>query len=422
MLQAMYSGVSGLKANMTQMDSISNNIANINTTGYKSSTVMFQAMLTKTLKSAGSPQAGGVGGTDPMQIGLGVTASSIEIDQTSGPQESTGKSTDVAIDGSGYLMLTDGSSKFYTRDGSFTLDSDGNLVAASSGMKVMGWMANATSGDIDNTAVISPSSTITLPLGQLAVAKQTSKVTYGGNLNSTTDAGASTSASVQVYDSLGNAHPVSLTIAKSATDGEWKWTASSADGAIAIGDGTSTSGTLQFDGNGKILNHSGTGTIGLTLTDSGGATNPMTCTLDMSSITQLTGTTSVAASSQDGTAIGMLEDFSIGKDGVISGKFSNGMIQALAQISLAQFSNPSGLTNSGGNTYQQSSNSGLPQIGVPSTGGRGALLAGYLEGSNVDLPTEFANMIIAQRGFQANSKIITTSDQILQELVNLKQG
>jgi flagellar hook protein FlgE len=418
----MYSGVSGLKANMTEMDAISNNIANINTTGYKSSSVNFEEMFTETLKAAGSPQAGGTGGTDPEQVGLGVSVASVSVDQTSGSEEQTGVSTDVDIQGSGYLMETDGSSKFYTRDGTLKCDSDGNLVSASSGMKVLGWMADPTTGAIDNTAVVSSASTISLPLGQLAVAKQTSNVTYGGNLDSTTTAGAATTASVQVYDSLGNAHSVDLTLTKSATSGEWNWSASSPDGTVTIGDGSSSTGTLDFDGNGKVTGGTGTGTISLALTSADGATSPLTCTLDMSSITQLSGTTSVTASSQDGTAIGTLQSFTIGTDGVISGTFSNGMIQPLAQIAMSTFSNPSGLTNTGSNTYQQSSNSGLPQIGTCATGGRGTLLSGYLEGSNVDLPTEFANMIVAQRGFQANSKIITTSDQILQDLVNLKQS
>lgn len=421
MLQAMYSGVSGLKANMTSMDAISNNIANINTTGFKSSSVRFEEMFNKTLKGAGSPVSGGVGGTDPQQIGLGVSIASVEIDQTSGPQESTGKSTDVAINGSGYLMETDGVSKYYTRDGSFKLDSEGSLVSASSGMKVLGWMANPTTGKIDNSAVISSTSSISLPLGQLAVAKQTENVTYGGNLNSTTATGEGTTASMQVYDSLGNAHSLNLAITKTANDGEWSWKATSPDGTVTIGDGSSPTGTLQFDTNGKVTTATGLGAIHIALTAANGATSPQTCNLNLSAITQLTGSTSVSASSQDGTAIGTLQDFTIGKDGVISGKFSNGMTQPLAQISLAIFSNPAGLSNMGNNTYQQSSNSGLPQIGTASSGGRGSILSGYIEGSNVDLPTEFANMIVAQRGFQANSKIITTSDQILQDLVNLKQ-
>jgi flagellar hook protein FlgE len=164
--------------------------------------------------------------------------------------------------------------------------------------------------------------------------------------------------------------------------------------------------------------------MSLTLASANGATNPINAAMSFSSVTQIAGTageTSVMATSQDGRALGTLSDFAIGKDGVITGTFTNGMTEPLAQLCLAGFANPAGLNKVGTSVLAETGNSGLPQIGQPASGSMGSVTSGFLEASNVDLATEFANMIFAQRGFQANARIITTSDQILQELVQLKQ-
>ncbi|MHB0912662.1 MAG: flagellar hook protein FlgE [Armatimonadota bacterium] len=516
MIQAMYNGVSGLRAHKTQMDVISNNIANINTIGFKSSRVNFREMFNQTIKGATAPKAGGVGGVNPAQIGLGTSIGSIDISQIQGSLQPTGKSTDVAIEGNGYLILGDGVGKYYTRDGSFMLDGDGNLVSAGSGMKVLGWMADQSTGVIDSTQPVSAASSLRLPVGQLAIARQTTSVTYGGNINASAEAGDSYSVSAQAYDSLGVAHPLSVTFTKlqvpmitqgyanttttvgsgvvsitvgtdtpvavnmaagddlqdlcdainasgadvtasiandgpvgseyslvlestngkqvtvastlaggavtptfsfdSTQDGRWDWEASSADAASGS---TVGSGVLAFDPMGKST--VAEGDVSLTLARSNGATNPIAAKLSFSPITQLKGDTTVSTLTQNGLPLGMLDSFTIGKDGTISGSFTNGMNQALGQIALAQFSNPSGLSKAGNNVLVETSNSGLPQIGQPSVGSLGKITAGFLESSNVDLPTEFTNMIVAQRGFQANSRIITTSDDILQELVQLKR-
>lgn len=416
MIQAMYNGVSGLRAHKTQMDVISNNIANINTIGFKSSRVNFREMLSQTVKGATAPKPGGVGGTNPVQIGLGTSIGSVDASIGQGSLISTGKPTDVAIEGNGYLILGDGQGKFFTRDGSLSLDSEGILVSAGSGLKVLGWMADPFTGVIDNTVPISASSAIRLPVGQLAISRQTTSVTYGGNLNSNTATGESYGMSALIYDSLGAPHTLTVDFTKTANPGEWSWVATSpdADPAVPVGNGLTT-----FDSNGNCLTSSGSAS--LTLASANGATNPIDMSLSFQSITQLAGDTTISPTSQNGLPLGGLDSFTIGKDGVISGSFTNGMSQPLGQIALAQFSNAAGLSKAGNNLLIENSNSGLPQIGQPSVGSLGNITAGFLESSNVDLPSEFAAMIVAQRGFQANSRIITTSDEILQELVQLKR-
>jgi len=408
MIQAMYNGVSGLRSHKTMMDVISNNIANINTIGYKAARVSFKEMFSQTLKGATAPRSGGSGGTNPAQIGLGSSIGSIDVSQNQGSLQPTGKITDLAIEGNGCFIMSDGQGMFYSRDGSFIIDSAGNLVSAGSGLKVLGWKADRVTGAIDSTSPISSASVISLPVGQLA--RQTTEVTYGGNLDSSMAAGETHSVSALIYDSLGTKHTLWVTFTKNATANEWAWEA--VEGGAAVG-----SGTITFDGTGK--SPSASGTISLPLTN--GANTPLGSTLSFGAITQLAGDTTVSATSQNGLPLGMLDSFTIGKDGVVSGVFTNGTSQPLAQIALSVFSNPSGLNKVGNNLLVESSNSGLPQIGQPSVGSIGKVIAGFLESSNVDLPTEFANMIVAQRGFQANSRIITTSDEILQELVQIKR-
>jgi len=418
MIQAMYNGVSGLRAHKSQMDVISENIANINTTGYKTSKVNFQEMLSQTIKGATAPLASGTGGTNPMQIGLGVSVGSIDISQAQGSLISTGKSTDLAIEGNGFIILGDGSSMSFTRDGTLQIDGQGNLVAAGSGLKVLGWSANAATGAIDASAPVTVDSNMKIPVGNLSVARKTSNATYGGNLDAASATNATQTTSLQIYDSLGVPHKLNVVFKKTAGNGAWTWAATSPDAVTVPPAGDVRSGTITFNSTGRVI--SSTGTVKLTLAAANGATNP-SLVLDFSRVTQLSGDTTINPMSQDGLQLGVLNNFNIGKDGVISGAFSNGMTQSLGQIAMAQFSNPSGMSKAGANLLKETSNSGLSQISKPSIGGYGNIIAGFLESSNVDLATEFASMIQAQRGFQANSRVITTSDQLLQELVQLKQ-
>ena len=418
MIQAMYSGVSGLKAFKAQLDVIGNNIANLNTIGYKSSRVSFREMMNQTV-SAGSSPGQGLGGTNPTQIGLGVTVAAIDTDTSQGSLQATGRMTDVAVEGAGYFVMGNGIERFYSRDGSFTLDADYNLVSASSGMKVLGWMPDPSTGAIDSTKIPTAGDGIRVPVGTLANAKQTTIVKFGRNLDADAAQGTTVTPNIDIYDSLGISHRLNVALTKTANPAEWAYDVfcpdvDSSDPPVPV-----ASGVLTFDGNGRC--ETDLVDISLSLAVSNGSVSPLEAQISFGAVTQLSGATTVAASYQDGLQIGTLQGFDIDRDGTVMGRYDNGSRQALGRIALAGFSNPSGLVKMGANMLTQGPNSGIPQIAPPGTGGRGTLTVGFLESSNVDLSTEFANMITAQRGFQANSRIVTVSDEVIHELVQLKR-
>jgi flagellar hook protein FlgE len=396
------------------MDVIGNNIANVNTTAFKSSRVTFQDMLSQML-DAGSRPSSTVGGTNPKQVGLGVTIASIDSVQTQGSLQLTGKSTDLAIQGSGYFMVSDGSSIHYTRDGNFDLDALGYLVSRSSGYRVVGLVAD-DGGVIDPSQPVEADSRIQIPLGTHTRAKATENVTLAGNIDAQTTAGEVAGTSARIYDSLGTGHIVSAILTKTATANEWDWEA-----RVTIGSNQYTvgSGTLTFDSDGRCEVPSGTISISAAQLANGAA--DLSASIDFSSVIQLAGDSTLMATDQDGFAIGTLESFNVGSDGLITGIFSNGLTLSLGQITLASFSNPGGLIGTGGNVFTESNNSGPAQVGVAGSSSRGTLSPGFIEAANVDLGTEFTNMITTQRGFQANSKIITVVDEMLQDLIQLKR-
>jgi len=392
------------------MDVVGNNIANVNTTGFKQSRVTFEDILSQTLRGASGPQ-GGRGGVNAEQIGLGVLVSGIDTIQSQGTLQSTGKSTDMAIQGDGYFVMSDGKQNMFTRDGAFDLALDGTLASASSGLHVLGWQANPLTGLVTTSV---PPTNITIPVGAGMTGKASTTLTVNGNLDSNNAGTALTAVpvSVTVYDAQGNAVPVTLTMTKTAAD-----TWSVVPTTTAVGTTVTGSTTIVFNGSGKVST-GGTGTLSVTLAN--GATTPLAVTVDYSSMTQLASTPSDLTSNTDGASAGSLTSFTVGQAGDITGVYSNGYKQPLGQIAMASFSNPSGLVKAGGNLFQSSANSGTANIGTPATSGRGQIATGFLEGSNVDLAQQFTNMIMAERGFQANSKVITTSDEILTDLVNLK--
>src|SRR5918911_3553248 len=418
MMRSMFSAISGLKNHQTFMDVVGNNIANVNTTGFKQSRVTFQDILSQTVRGASGPQ-GGRGGVNPEQIGLGVLISGVDTIQTQGTLQSTGKLTDMAIQGDGYFVMSDGKQSFFSRDGAFDVGIDGTLVNPSSGLRVLGWQADPLTGAV-NTSL--PACPIPIPVGAGMTGKASTTLTASGNL----DAGASTTApnntvalQSTIYDSLGNPHAISITFTHTAAD---TWTVgplTSPDGTLTLTGGT----PLKFNTAGKYDTTPGANTPGsmtLALTSPNGSAAPFTFSLDMTQMTQLASTPSSLSSNTDGASAGSLTTFTVGQAGDITGVYSNGYKQPLGQIALASFSNPSGLVKSGGNLFQSSANSGTPSIGVPDSAGRGQIATGFLEGSNVDLAQQFTNMIMGERGFQAHSRVITTSDEILQGLVNIK--
>ena len=405
----MFAAISGLKNHQTFMDVVGNNIANVNTTGFKQSRVTFQDILSQTLRGASGPQAGR-GGVNGEQIGLGVLVSGIDTIQSQGTLQSTGKSTDMAIQGDGYFVMSDGKQNMFTRDGAFDLALDGTLASASSGLHVLGWQANPLTGLV-NTSV--PPTNITVPIGAGMTGKASTTLAINGNLDSNNLGGAANAVTLSstVYDGQGNAVPVTYTFTKTAAN---TWTVVP---TTPLPNSVAGSSTITFSGTGQVATG---GTSSLTLTLANGATVPGPITVDLSKITQLASTPSDLNSNTDGASAGSLTSFTVGQAGDITGVYSNGFKQPLGQIAMASFANPSGLVKSGGNLFAASANSGTANIGIPNSAGRGSIATGFLEGSNVDLAQQFTNMIMAERGFQANSKVITTSDEILMDLVNLK--
>ncbi len=416
MLRSMYSGISGLRSHQTMMDVVGNNIANVNTTGYKSNATVFQDVLSQTIQGAGAP-ANGLGGTNPAQVGLGVRVAGINTNFQQGASQTTGRATDLAIQGDGFFAVRQGNESVYTRSGSFNFDENGTLVS-SSGAVVQGWLAQ--DGVVNPNG---PLQDIRLPIGQTLAPEQTANVRFGGNLPATQfDAAAPVvlNPGVTVYDAQGAPIKVSLTFTQTG-DNSWNVEATApatAGGVTSLGTTTITwdPAVQDFDVNELVLAEAA-------LDQAGTFNGPLTLALGTPDepMTQFAGQNSLAALEQDGSGIGTLQSFTISPDGTVVGVFSNGQNEPVGQIALANFANPGGLEKVGGSAYRPTVNSGLVQVGVAGAGGRGMLSGGTLEMSNVDLAQEFTNLIVAQRGFQANSRVISASDELLQDLVNLKR-
>jgi flagellar hook protein FlgE len=414
MIRAMSSALSGLRNHQLILDVVGNDIANVSTVGFKSSTPIFNDVLTQTLHGASAP-ANGLGGTNPAQIGLGARAAGTVQSFTQGSLQNTGRSSDLAIQGDGFFVVDDNGQQLFTRGGSFNLDASGSMTTPD-GALVQGWQASA-SGVIDTNQPMGP---IKIRVGELLAPIQTTSAKLGGNLSATAAPGSTTSMSVPAYDSQGAAVAIDLTFTKDPAIAN-RWTVSATVGsppaAVAL-----TDNVLDFDGVGEL-----TAPADHTINIAGGVIPgmPAGISIDLGAagstgrLTQYAGATTAAVSDQNGAAAGTLQSYTIGQDGIIVGSFSNGRTKSIGQVALAVFANPEGLDRAGG-SWRQTANSGLAQIGVAGQGGRGTLSAGTLEMSNVDLAEEFTRLIVAQRGFQGNARVITTSDEVLQEVVNLK--
>ncbi len=429
MLRSMFAAVSGLRSHQAMMDVVGNNIANVNTIGYKSSSAVFADLLSQSLHGAGGAALALQGGTNPAQVGLGVRLEAIQTNFAQGASQLTGRSTDFAIQGDGLFVVDMGGTRAYARAGSFSLDELGQLTTPEGGL-VQGWPA--VNGVVNTNATISA---MRIPVGQTIPAQTTTDVRTGGNLPADAAVGTTINTSINVYNSLGTSVPLRVQYTKVANGaGTVDWQVDAFDP-----DGNHISGpqTLQFSQAtgeisapaGRLLNitQAQLNAIKVGGLTPAGAWNGGGINVDFGTSTaadRLTGAAaqnSVAALSQDGTPIGALVSFSVGGDGTVSGVFSNGRNQPLGQIALAAFANPAGLEKAGGSLYRSTVNSGNPLIGTAGSGGRGTLSGGTVEMSNVDLAAEFTNLIVAQRGFQANSRVITASDEILQDLVNMKR-
>lgn len=463
MMRSLYSGVSGMQNHQTRLDVIGNNVANVNTTGFKRGRVNFQDMISQQLSGAARPTTE-VGGVNPKEVGLGVMTASIDTIFTQGNLQSTGVSTDVAIQGNGFFILKNGEESFYTRAGAFGLDSEGTLVNPANGMRVQGWMAEELNGEmVLNTA--GSTEDIIIPVGTKDPAKATQNVNFACNLNKNTpeilegaspaDIAKGTWATEQkIYDSFGNQHMLSVSFTRVVGNpNQWEVTVNvNPDGEtptetrVGLGttDGTENTFLVNFDNNGTLLsvmdsagnmtNPEGEVILQTSFNvpdanpDENG--NPYRQTLNINlgtigsqknTITQSASQSSTKAFYQDGYTMGYLDNFKIDSTGTITGVYSNGTNRIIGQLALASFTNQGGLEKAGENTYVESNNSGMANIGVSGIAGKGSLLAGSLEMSNVDLTEQFTDMIVTQRGFQASSKTITTADTLLETVMNLKR-
>jgi flagellar hook protein FlgE len=419
MLRSMYSGISGLRTHQTMMDVVGNNIANVNTAGYKSSATVFQDVLSQTIQGAGAP-ANGAGGTNPAQVGLGVKLGGISTNFAQGANQLTGRATDLAIQGDGFFAVQQGGETLYTRSGSFNFDANGQLVTPS-GASVLGWAAQ--DGLINPNGPLEP---VRLPIGQTLPPAQTTQVRLGGNLPDTAFQPApadpvSITNGVTIFDVQGAPIKLSITYTQTADDA-WSVTATAPNADGSAPDATVGTATLAWD----PATGAFTTPPSFSFTPPAAVGNfPAPVEVQFGTpdepMTQYAGTNSISALEQNGAAIGALQSFTIAPDGTVMGVFSNGLKEAVAQIALATFPNPGGMEKVGSSMYRPSPNSGLVQTGVAGTAGRGTMSGGTVEMSNVDLAQEFTNLIVAQRGFQANSRIISSSDELLQDLVNLKR-
>lgn len=456
MMRSMYSGVSSLRAHQVRMDVIGNNIANVNTVGYKASKVTFSETFSQTMAGAGSSSETGRGGTNPQQVGLGTNVGAVNVYHTQGATQRTDNTTDLMIDGNGYFIISPAASpgsaaqnRFYTRAGNFSVDRLGFLVDPA-GYKVL---------DKD----MKP---IQMNKSETQNATATSEVDLEGNLDFDLAPDATTNISytttVDVYDSVGNTTTVTVNFGEKVTTdptdaGQYTYRSVNLNvGTDNLGtvtpqaDGT-TGGTTasdplyaEFDSKGnftRLVNALPIGADGYADVDPTNATpvppvaafsfnvqkpgaDPITIPVDntmFDKFTHYAQETDVKGVAVNGNSAGALDSFTISSKGEVIGIFTNGERKTISTLGLADFDNPAGLLKVGGNRFSDTPNSGTPKLGSPSAGSFGSLTPGALEMSNVDLAAEFTDMITTQRGFQANSRVITTSDEILQELVSLKR-
>jgi flagellar hook protein FlgE len=466
MMRSLFSGVSGLQNHQTRMDVIGNNIANINTTGFKRGRVNFQDILYQQLQGAARPTED-LGGVNPKEVGLGMSVASIDTIHIQGSLQTTGVGTDLAVQGTGFFVLKEGGKFLYTRAGAFSLDNQGTLVNPANGMQVQGWMAREVEGvpvldvsrDVEN---------LVIPVGSKDPARATTQVNFACNLDKRIPEipeaptqlqirQGTWNTAIKVFDSFGDEHILQVEFTRvQGTNNTWTAAVTvdpenedPTNTAIGLGEEAPAAGgpavfTVTFSNDGTLLSaEDGLGNL------SGGEGNViMNVAYDVqsatpgedgapvrqefalnlgtvggfiNSITQYAEESSSKAVTQDGYVMGYLDNFKIDQSGIITGVYTNGTNRTIGQVALASFPNQGGLEKAGDNTYVVSNNSGDANIGPSRVAGKGRIIAGTLEMSNVDMAEQFTDMIVTQRGFQANSRTIQTADQLLQELLTLKR-
>ncbi len=462
MMRSLYAGVSGLQNHQIRMDVIGNNISNVNTVGFKKGRVNFQDLLSQTMQGAARP-TDELGGVNPKQVGLGMSVASIDTLHLQGSLQTTGKVDDVAINGNGFFVLASGEKNFYSRAGAFGLDEAGTLVNPANGMRVQGWMAQTAAGaEFINTAA--DLEDLIIPIGSKDPASATTDVFFACNLDKNAPeiipgagpdvirAGTWT-IDKDVYDAFGVVHTLRIDFTKvPGISNQWQAavtvdpeaeTATNTIADIGAANNATNLFNVEFDNLGRLLRVTDaqgdvldTGEllalvsfdVADTTPDAAGALLRQTVSLNFGEVGSYTNATtqfgekfSTRAYSQNGYSMGYLENFNIDQSGTITGIYSNGTKRMIGQIALASFTNPGGLEKAEESTFAATNNSGEALISESGVAGKGKIVSGALEMSNVDLAEQFTDMIVTQRGFQANSRTIQTSDQMLQELLTLKR-
>ncbi len=410
--RSLRTGVTGLKSNQTRLDVVGNNISNANTVAFKRGRAAFSEVLGQKLLGVGRTAGGS--GINPSHVGLGVSVGSIDQNWEQGSLENTGIQTDLALNGDGFFVASpkEGASsdqRMLTRAGNFTFNQNGEFVTAN-GLNVQGWEfqdGQVQTGELKN---------VQFDPNAQSPAKFTSEATVGGNLSADAALNTTSSVSSVVYDEQGQAHDVVIDFEKTA-DNEWEYTVDAADPANSPFTGAAV-GTLEFDPSGAIDGGDPNPSIAW---DPGAVDGGPNLDLDLTGITQFAGSTTSKFESQNGNSAGELSGYSINPEGVLELNFTNGEQKELFQLAVGNVNNPNGLEQQGENFYTTTGASGDLQLGRAGRDLRTAVVAGTLEASNVDLATEFSEMIVAQRGYQAAARVVTTSDEVLQETVQLKR-
>jgi flagellar hook protein FlgE len=420
--RSLGAAASGIDTMQTYLDTIGNNVANSQTDGFVSQTVQFADMLTQQLQPAGGAVGTTLASTNPSSIGAGAEVSAIRLNFTPGSVIQTGVPSNVAIEGNGFLTVSQQGQTYYTLDGDLQLDANGHLATNSGGL-VEGWQPGQPTS--------APLSPLTIQLGSTGVATQTQNMVLGGNLPANPT--GPVTVTTTIYDSLGDAVPVTLTLTPT-TNANGTATSWSMQGTVTGASSPlwATPPTLAFSTSGQLATVNGTpvgtGQTSVPITNEpsnytwSGTTMPAVDFPPVgsaTSVTQFAGSQSLEVTSQDGSAAGTLDAYSIGADGVITGDYSNGGSKALGTIALAQFANVEGLDNQGQTYFTSTVASGKAQYGQPGTNGLGTVQGGAVIGSNVDLATQLTDLIEAQTAYQANTKVITTTDTVLQSLMQM---
>jgi flagellar hook protein FlgE len=416
MFTAFSTALSALGAHTTAIDVVGNNLANLNTPGYKASVVAFSDLVTQSLGA-------GLGET---QVGFGVARPTTIRQFSQGAIQASSGPLDVAIQGDGFLVVRDSSSNsvLYTRGGNLQVNRDGQLVTAT-GFRLQGW--NEFNGVLDTTQ---PPTDVNVPIGTLRSPAATASMSFDLNLDASGVAvptPTTFSTSIKVFDSLGGSHVVAVEFQKSATQGEWNYSMQFPNSDLANPPFAPVTGTITFDAMGKMTDPPVTGPMPVMAIPGllNGAAD-MSITWDLYNgttprLTQYSQPSAISANAQDGFAAAQLVSVGIGDGGRVMAQYSNGQQVAVGQLSMAAIRNPESMLAVGNNNFQLSARTALPAVGVSGTGGRGQIMGGAVESSTVDIAKEFTNLIVLQRGYQANAKVITTVDELSQETINLKR-